>query len=213
MEDSISKEKVFREVRNALINRVQNPFSSTDLNKPVFHELKDDMEVVFAEKITASDATFIYCGSQEEFIETVYLVSTQNNWKNVVCHENRVREILDATRIESSKETELYPGEFMYITSCEALVARSGSIILSSAQPVSRKALALAHTHVVFALASQMHEDLKTAINVLEKKYEGNLPSFITSVSGKSILNTPALKNIPAPTGVNNLVVFFIETE
>lgn len=210
MEDSILKEKVLKEARNALINRIHNPFSGTDLNKPVFPELSEDIEVVFAENLTANGAKFIYCGSREEFIETVYLVSHQNNWKNVVCHEQRVKEILDDTKIDSSEDTDTSK-DFVYVTTCEAMVARHGSIILSSAQPLSQKALALAHTHVVFALANQMHDDMQPALKAIEKRHQGNLPSNIISITGKSKNTTPAIKEIPAASGAKELVVFFID--
>lgn len=210
MEDSISKEKVLKGVRNALINRIHNPFSGTDLNKPVFPELSDEKEVVFAENLTANGGNFIYCGSREEFIETVYLVSQQNNWKNVICHENRVEEILKANNIDSTEKIENNK-DLVYVTTCEAMVARHGSVILSSAQPISHKALAMAHTHVVFALENQMYDDMQPALKAVEKKYQGNLPSSIISVTGKSKNTTPAIKEIPAATGAKELLVFFID--
>ncbi len=211
MEDSILKEKVLKEALNALVNnRVHNPFSGIDLNKPVFPECLKDKEVMFAKNLTDNGASFIYCGSKEEFIETVYLVAQQNNWKKVVTHEQRVKEIIETTKVETTEEIPENK-DFIYITSCEAMVARHGSLVLSSAQPVSQKALALAHTQVVFALASQMHEDLQPALKALEKKYNDNRPSFITSITGKSKNTTPALKAIPAATGFKELVVFFID--
>ncbi|HPE86368.1 MAG: hypothetical protein EOL88_06950 [Bacteroidia bacterium] len=212
MDESISKEKVLREVRNSLISRVDNPYSSSDTALPVFPELSDDAAVVFADNLTQQGARFVYCSSVEEFMETVYLVAHQYHWNEVVCHEAQVREILDAIGI---KHTESFDPEsnFIYVTSCEAIIARHGSILLSSAQPLSRKALALANTQVIFALASQLHSDLQPALKAIRTKYKQKLPAFLTSVTGPATFKSPSVRAIPAPTGINDLVVFLIDTE
>lgn len=210
MEENLIKERVLKEVRNALMTRVHNPHSGTDLHGPVFPEMTEEKEIAFAENLSLSGTKLIYCSSEEEFIETVFLVSKQDNWKNVVCHEKRVQEILQATNITYSEEIPDQE-EFIYITSCEALAARQGTIVLSDEQPLSAKALAMAQKQIVFGLSNQVFDDINHAMKFVSEKYKGNMPSFITAVNGTASQKTPALQNIPSPTGVKELQVFFID--
>jgi L-lactate dehydrogenase complex protein LldG len=72
------------------------------------------------------------------------------------------------------------------ITNCEALVSRTGSIVLSAAQQEGRTASVYAPAHLCIATAEQLHFDISDALSFLEEKYNGNLPSFLTFASGPS---------------------------
>ncbi|PIE88089.1 MAG: hypothetical protein CSA04_03690 [Bacteroidetes bacterium] len=209
--NSIIKEKILNEVRKTITQRKSPSPPSPSLAPLIFPQLEEGKEVVFAEKFTKNGGDFVYCASQEDFIETFYLVAKQHQWRNVICHEERVKEILQATQLSFSEGEALENG--IYITTCEAMVARHGSILLSSAQPLSPKALAAAQTHVIFALSHQMHQELQQALEAISHKYGEVLPSGITIVTGKSKNTTPAMREIPGTTGAQQLLLFFIEME
>ena len=72
------------------------------------------------------------------------------------------------------------------ITGCEFLVARTGSIVMSSAQLSGRTTSAYAPIHICVAHASQVVFDIKDALQELKNKYKSGLPSLITFASGPS---------------------------
>ena len=212
MEESVSKEKVLKNVRNALINRVYNPYVNMDLDGPLFIKTEDQGAVKFAENLTANKGRFVYCASEEEFLQTIVLVAKQYGWKNILTHENRIAEIIEDSGMEAS--TEIRENEnFVMASSCEALVAQHGSVLVSSGLPVSRKALSLAKTHLVFALTSQLHEEMNTALSAIKKKYGKNMPSFIAVLTGPSSDNSPVMPKIPTTTGIQDLIVFLIDSK
>ena len=51
MKESTSKEKVLKKVRNALINKLENPFKDVDFTSNVFFQQKEGPEVEFATKL------------------------------------------------------------------------------------------------------------------------------------------------------------------
>ena len=210
MEESVSKEKVLKNVRNALINRIHNPYANMDLDGPVYIKTEDQGAVKFAECLTANKGRFVYCESQEEFLQNVVLVAKQYGWTNIITHENRIAEIIVGSGLTTS--TEIPDNEdFVMASSCEALVAQHGSVIVSSGLPISRKALSLAKTHIVFALTSQLHEDINTALSAFKKKYSKNMPSFVTVLTGPSAVNSPVMPQIPTTLGIQELIVFLID--
>jgi L-lactate dehydrogenase complex protein LldG len=72
------------------------------------------------------------------------------------------------------------------ITTCEALVARTGTIVMSAAQQSGRTVSVYAPVHICIAYTSQLMYDVKDAINTIKEKYKDNLPSLITFATGPS---------------------------
>ena len=71
------------------------------------------------------------------------------------------------------------------VTSCEALIARTGSIVLSSVHQ-GRIPSVYAPVHICIAFTSQLMYDLKDGFVALNEKYKQYLPSFITFATGPS---------------------------
>ena len=72
------------------------------------------------------------------------------------------------------------------ITGCEALVARTGSMVMSAAQQSGRTTSVYAPVHICFATVNQLVYDVKDAIQLVKEKYKSNLPSLITFATGPS---------------------------
>jgi L-lactate dehydrogenase complex protein LldG len=72
------------------------------------------------------------------------------------------------------------------ITGCESLVARTGSIVLSSAASSGRTTSVYAPIHICIAHTGQLVYDPADALALLQKKYGQQLPSQISFASGPS---------------------------
>ena len=72
------------------------------------------------------------------------------------------------------------------ITECEALVAQTGSILVSAASAGGRALSVLPPHHVVLATRSQLIPDLAAAFSLLREKYGENYPSFLSFITGPS---------------------------
>jgi L-lactate dehydrogenase complex protein LldG len=72
------------------------------------------------------------------------------------------------------------------ITECDALVAQTGSVLLTSRSAGGRALSVLPPHHVVLARGSQLLADLPDALALLKKKYAPDYPSFISFITGPS---------------------------
>jgi L-lactate dehydrogenase complex protein LldG len=72
------------------------------------------------------------------------------------------------------------------ITECDALIAQTGSVLITSRSAGGRALSVLPPHHVVIARREQLIPDLPEAFALLKKKYSGNYPSFISLVTGPS---------------------------
>ena len=72
------------------------------------------------------------------------------------------------------------------ITGCEALVAQTGSILVSSATCGGRALSVLPPVHVVVATPDQVAATLADAFDALRQRHSGRLPSMLSFITGPS---------------------------
>jgi L-lactate dehydrogenase complex protein LldG len=72
------------------------------------------------------------------------------------------------------------------VTSCECLVAQTGSILVASATSGGRSLSVLPHAHVVIATIDQLVPTLADALSSVRAHHAGRLPSMLSFVTGPS---------------------------
>jgi L-lactate dehydrogenase complex protein LldG len=72
------------------------------------------------------------------------------------------------------------------ITSCEALVSQTGSILVSSATGGGRGLSILPHVHVVVATLDQIVPTLADALHLAKDRHAGQMPSMLSFITGPS---------------------------
>ena len=72
------------------------------------------------------------------------------------------------------------------VSECDALVAQTGSVLVTARSAGGRALSVLPPHHVVLARRGQLVADLPAAFALVEKKYGGNYPSFISLITGPS---------------------------
>lgn len=72
------------------------------------------------------------------------------------------------------------------VTACEALVAQTGSVLVTSRSSGGRALSVLPPHHVVLATREQLVPDLAAAFELVRRKYHGNFPSTISFITGPS---------------------------
>ncbi len=116
----------------------------------------------------------------------------QSEWKNAAIHRGA---LLDSVRgafsIPLLDVAGGYPVDKLKscdvgFTECEALVAQTGSVVVSSRTCGGRGISVLPPHHVVVAKMSQLVADLPEAFHQLKVRYEGNYPSMISFITGPS---------------------------
>jgi L-lactate dehydrogenase complex protein LldG len=211
MEESTSKEKVLKHVREALISKTDQPFPKIDFDKPVFRELEDSDDITFAQELTAAGGNFIYCESVNEFLEGLRFLVADRKWGQIIALEAKVSELLKAGQVPFN----YYPEDIMRadvaVTGCECLVARLGSIMVSTGQTAGRRIFVNPEVHIVLAYTSQLVNDLKDAFNLLRKKYEPRMPSMVTMITGPSRTADIEKTLVVGVHGPKELYVFLVE--
>lgn len=186
MEDSTSREKILKKIRNALINKQENPFQGIEFESSVYTEIKDSLDVNFAKEFTEAGGKFVYCESPAELAKNLKLIISENNWEHIFCLDKSVQYALEKAKIPYKSSEDEFLTTQVGITRCEFLISRLGSIMVSSKQIEGRRLNAFPEIHIIIGFTSQLVPDLKEALNGIKTRYAKELPSMITVITGPS---------------------------
>lgn len=211
MDETTAREKVLKSVRNALMSKPDNPYQDVDFDSPVFHEASEAPAIVFAEAFIRASGRFVYCSDDEEFLAMLQSLMKENSWDSVFCLDPALSEILRQGGIAVSTGAEDFEGMKAGITRCEYLIARLGSVMVSSAQASGRRMNVFPEAHLVYARASQLLPDLKTALKKIREKYGKNLPSMISVITGPSRTADIEKTLVMGAHGPKDLYVFMVD--
>jgi L-lactate dehydrogenase complex protein LldG len=178
-----AKENILKRIREALSNSVPLPFPNSEGDSDVYVKAGDDNLILFAQEFTKLQGKFSFCESKQNLQQQLITLIAEKGWEKVFCKENELLSMLK--EIQISNYTDLSSCD-VSITSCETLVARTGTMVLTTAQASGRTTSVYAPIHICVAYSSQVVYDIKGALQNIKEKYEGIFPSFITFASGPS---------------------------
>jgi L-lactate dehydrogenase complex protein LldG len=211
MEESTSREKMLKKIRDALIERTEPPYPIMDLESSVYPEHTDPLDVMFAENLVNTRGKFVYSESEEEFFSILQSFILEKDWPVLYCLDPVLQESLRNAGIPYESNPARITEARLGITRCECLVARFGSVMVSSRLSPGRKINVFPEIHLVVAYTSQLVPDLKQALQLLRKKYSADLPSLVSFITGPSRTADIEKTLVYGAHGPKELYVFLIE--
>ncbi|MEO6406343.1 MAG: lactate utilization protein [Ferruginibacter sp.] len=183
MATSPAKENILKKIRQALSNPVPLPFPNSEGSQSVFTAATEDNSIVFAEEFTKLQGKFAFCQDEADLLDQLQKLFIAKTWTKIYVKESSQLSLINEMKIEPWPQLESCD---VSITGCEFLVARTGTIVMSSGQQSGRTTSVYAPIHICIARTSQLVYDVKDALHSIKEKYPGTIPSFITFASGPS---------------------------
>ena len=185
MNFSPAKENILKKIRKALSHSTPIPFPNSEGNNSVFQPSTQELEIEFAEQFTSLLGKFIFCVDQHELFLQLNKLVDHRQWTKIYCCEDSLKQLFQENSFNNFSELELANCD-VSITTCEALVARTGSIVMSTSQQSGRTVSVYAPVHICIAFTRQLRYDIKDVFQMLKEKYGKQLPSLFTFATGPS---------------------------
>lgn len=212
MYEAKTKEIVLRKVREALAKPAPFLPPTPDFTSPLHHIATDDLSVVFVEAFIKNSGTFVYCENEEDFFDQLYTFKREQKIEHLFVWEANLQKALYHAGIEyTDSEQDFVQKAQASLTTCESLITRTGSILVSSANAGGRRLSIYPETHLVVAKASQLVPDIKDGLQKLRDKYKENYPSMVSLVSGPSRTADIEKTLVMGAHGPKQLVLFLID--
>lgn len=211
MDETTSREKVLKSIRNAILGKTPNPFSDVDLESKIYGELDESLALNFAQEFTNLGGKFIYCEDEEDLKSVLKDFFRSEEVQPLFCNESNIKATLNDLEIPFTDKASDLKTIYGAITSCEFLIARFGSVMVSSGLSSGRKLNFYPEKHLVIAYASQLVPETKDALVSMREKYDGKLPSMITQISGASRTADIEKTLVMGMHGPKEIYVFFVD--
>lgn len=173
---------------------------------PVYTPVAEALDVLFAQQFGANGGKFMYCVNQEELVEQLQLLITQRQWQQVYCAEPLLQVALSALPLTTTFDDLL--GLPVSITTCEALVARTGTICLSSKTASGRAWSIVPPVHIVVATTNQLVYELR---DILSLQTSRSMPSMLCLASTNSRTADIEKTLVNGAHGPKELFVFLLD--
>lgn len=183
-----ARQRILERIRQAAKEKTPQPYPGLKDGEGIYPVLDEDLAVVFARELTAAGGFFAYAESVAELVEQLRALCEKEGWHHLYCWDKPLQELLqsaDFRFVRIGKNLDRADGS---ITDCEALLARTGSLLLSSRQAAGRTLTAFPHIHIVIARPEDLVEDIRHGFERITAKYEadGGLPSMLCIATGPS---------------------------
>ena len=200
-----------KRIRDALLEKSDPPYPILDTDSDVFPPITESLDITFAEELIKASGKFVYAESLDEFTGLLKTFILEKDWPLLTCLDPTLQKILQSGGIPfASEETDIIDSK-IGITRCEQLIARFGSVLVSSRMNPGRKIMAFPEIHLIVGFSSQLVPSIGNALKYVRKKYPDNFPSMLTLITGPSRTADIEKTLVMGAHGPKELYVFLIE--
>ena len=191
MESQGARQKILQKIKQALKDPVPVPFPDQVADTPTFIPTEKEMAIEFAQKFTELVGEFVYCADEQELIAQLNALIIAKGWNKIYSKETDWLSTLRPFQFDPVTTDDLAECDAA-ITLCAHLVARTGTIVLSSKDASGRTASVYAPIHICIAYADQLVYDIADSLVEFKNNPAGfpSMISFATSPSRADIEKT-----------------------
>jgi len=146
----------------------------------------------FRANATDLKATFYLANNRDDLARLLLELRDAEGWKKVASHGGELTDAacktlaLPVCRTDQPFNASELEACDAGITECDALVAQTGSVLVTNQSAGGRALSVLPPHHVVIARREQLLRDLPAAFELVKKKYAASYPSMISFITGPS---------------------------
>jgi L-lactate dehydrogenase complex protein LldG len=209
-----SRDIILRRIRESLRQpTLAKP--APDFTAPLHPRATGDLAVAFAESFVRVGGQLYFCESEEHFYDQLFAYKKEKALEHLYVWEPELKKILHAGGLVFNQdETKFVAHADAGLTTCEALIARTGSLLVSAATSSGRRLSVYPDQHLVLARTSQVVADIGDALHNLQQKYgPEHLPSMISLTTGPSRTADIEKTLVLGAHGPRSLVLFLLDDE
>ncbi|AMJ66934.1 LutC/YkgG family protein [Hymenobacter sp. PAMC 26628] len=208
---AVARAAVLARIRQGLAQPAPQP-PRPDFGVPVHPPLPADLAVAFAESFVRVGGLFFYCVSEAHFIAQLGVYLKEQQISRLFAWEAALQRVLYTGHVPFvADETEFLPHADASLTTCEALVARTGSLLVVPATASGRRLSVYPDQHLVLARASQVVAEIGDALRGLQARYGDTLPSMASLTTGPSRTADIEKTLVLGAHGPRRLVLFLLD--
>lgn len=203
-----SRNNILNRIRAAIDKRPERKIEKPDFSSPVQHPFTKPILEKFKEELEENLGQVYLCPDSHDLAMQLKNFLTESHIEKCHCIDPLIQAFLTKENISFSSEKQDFYGMEAGITGCEFLIARSGSIMVSSAQASGRAMNVFPPCHIVLAGKGQLVAEICDAFDGIRKKYGDDIPSMISTITGPSRTADIEKTLVMGAHGPKQLIIF-----
>ncbi|MBF9224354.1 LutC/YkgG family protein [Hymenobacter ruricola] len=210
-----SRDAVLARIRQGLAAGAAPLPPRPDFAAPVHPPLGNaDPVVAFAESFQRVGGEFYYCESLPHLAAQLAGLQKRQQVGVPFVWEPEMQALLYKAGVAfRADESEFLERADLGLTSCEALVARTGSVLVSAATASGRRLSIYPDQHLVLARPGQVVAEIGEALQLLQARYGAQLPSMVSLTTGPSRTADIEKTLVLGAHGPRRIALFLLEEE
>lgn len=210
-----SRDSMLARIRTALATGPAPQPPQPDWVAPVHLPLPQTaLAETFAANFQRIGGEFFYCETQAQLGTTLraWLAERLPQGQQFYVWEPALQDLLTAAEVPfQATEADFQAQAAVGLTSCEALVARTGSLVVAPATASGRRLSIYPDQHVVLARPSQAVAEIGDALCAVQARYGDMLPSMLSLTTGPSRTADIEKTLVLGAHGPRRLTLFLLE--
>lgn len=184
MQINSSREEILQRI--AAVPKRWPAFVDTVSTTPIYKPIEPDAVSCFKNELETISGQCILCENETDLYQQLKSFVQVRSLPAIFCRDSYIFQQLQKFEIPCTNQAEQFIDMQAGITGCEFLIARTGSVLVSSASESGRQMNVFPPIHIVLAHVSQLVHYPEDALVAIREKYGDSLPSTISTITGPS---------------------------
>ncbi|MDD4992885.1 MAG: lactate utilization protein [Paludibacter sp.] len=208
MQSNSSREEILQRIAAAQSGRLAFVNSHAESANDIYKAISPNAVTCFRSELEAISGQCILCENEADLYRKLKEFVEQKEIPTIFCQDSYISGQLNQYNINTTGEKKDFELMSAGITGCEFLIARTGSVLVSSASESGRQMSVFPPIHIVLAHVSQLVGYPEDALVAVQDKYGDTLPSTISTITGPSRTADIEKTLVLGAHGPKELVVF-----
>jgi L-lactate dehydrogenase complex protein LldG len=161
---------------------IEQAYQQEEIYKP----LLPDALTCFQQELEAVSGKCVMCRGEEDMYQKLAALVKEKELPFLFSRDKTITKKLHQAGIPVEDDDAVFLHISAGVTFCELLVARTGSVVVSMTGGSGRQMYVFPPVHIILAKGSQLVGYPGDALELLQQRYGGNMPSALTFITGPS---------------------------
>lgn len=186
MNQQDSRQEILDRIARVTENRAGSMDEINYAQEEIYKPVGADALTCFKQELEAISGQCIICQDESDLFHRLAVLMQEKGLPNLFTRDTSIAEKLRLHQIAVETDESRFDDMQAGVTTCEYLVARTGSAVVVSSGGSGRQMHAYPPIHIILASAGQLVNYLQDALEGIQKSYKHRMPSAVSVITGPS---------------------------
>ncbi|MEA4985024.1 Lactate utilization protein C [bioreactor metagenome] len=181
-----SRQEILQRIARVAGNRTGSEGEVTYNQEDIYKPVEPDALMCFKRELETISGQCVICDEETDVYNKLAALMQAKGLPFLFTRDLQIAGRLKQHGIAVETDEKYFPEVVAGVTPCAYLVARTGSVVVTSSGNSGRQMHAFPPIHIILAKKEQLVSYLEEALDAVRQQFNGKMPSAITVITGPS---------------------------